>query len=359
MDLGRDTGPTLNDASTMKLARLVGTLVLGATVSLAPLPGFTAEPQVTTVLEGLVNPCGIAVQPETGRVFVSESGAGRIIQVDAAGKAQDVVVGSPTELYGPGPKYTIGPLGLAFFDKNTLVVGDGGYPDGQEFLRVFSLPADGKTLDYATGAQQQAGPLAASDTAKPEGNFYGVAVNKTVVFVACNGDDAEGWIARAPIDGTKFGKLERFIATKRAVQVAAPAAIAIGPRGELVVGQLGELNRPGDSQLTFYSSSTGKKLLNLETGLHDITALAYHPKTGLLYALDFAWSRPADGGLYRIDRSTQAGDSPVKVTKIAALERPTALAFTPDGAAYVATMGSPPDGETAAPTGRLLKIVLP
>ena len=114
------------------------------------------------------------------------------------------------------------------------------------------------------------------------------------------------------LDGTKLGKLERFIATKEAVEVDAPVGITISPRGEIVVGQMGEVNKPNDSLLTFYSGSTGKKLMNLETNLFDITALAYHPKTGLLYATDFAWMEPAEAGLYRIDRGASDDDATVK-----------------------------------------------
>ena len=80
------------------------------------------------------------------------------------------------------------------------------------------------------------------------------------------------------------------------------------------------------------------RLMNHETGLYDITALAYSPKTGLLYATDFAWMAPAEGGLFRID----AAASGVKTTKIASLERPTALAFAPeDGCRLSVCRGTP------------------
>ena len=35
--------------------------------------------EVKTVVERLNNPCGIAIQPETGHVFVSDSGALRVL----------------------------------------------------------------------------------------------------------------------------------------------------------------------------------------------------------------------------------------------------------------------------------------
>src|SRR4051812_24149310 len=199
-------------------------------------PLFAAEQKVETVLEGLINPAGVAVQPETGMVFVSDSGEGKIIRV-VDGKGQDVITGSPKDLYGKGPKYEIGPLGIAFFDKNTLIVGDGGYVGGKEYVRVFTLPEAGKTLDYEKDAKSKGGPLEATDDLKPEGNFYGLAITKSAVYVTSNGDDTKGWVLRMTVEGTKFGKLERWLATKEAVNVDAPVGITVSPRGEIVVGQ--------------------------------------------------------------------------------------------------------------------------
>ena len=45
--------------------------------------------------------------------------------------------------------------------------------------------------------------------------------------------------------------------------------------------------------------------MNLETRLYDITGLAYSPKTGLLYATDFAWMQTDEGGLFRLDAVAQ------------------------------------------------------
>ena len=123
------------------------------------------------------------------------------------------------------------------------------------------------------------------------------------LYVTCNGDDTKGWVAKADLNGTKFGKLERWLPTKEMVEVDAPVGITINKQGDIVVGQFGENNKPQDSLLTFYSAKTGKMLMNLETKLYDITGLAYSPKTGLLYATDFAWMKPDEGGLFRLDAS--------------------------------------------------------
>ena len=314
------------------------------------------EVKVEKVLGGLSNPCGVAIQPETGHVFVADSAAGRVIRI-VDGKPEDVITGSPKDVYGKGPMYEIGPLGLVFLDKNTLVVGDGGFKDGEEFIRVYTIPEAGKpALDYEKDAKSKAGPLTGTDEIKPEGNLYGLAATKTAIYVTCNGDDTKGWVSKVDINGTKLGKLERYIPTKEAVEVDAPVGITISPRGEIVIGQMGEINKPKDSLLTFYSAKSGAKILNLETGLNDIAGLAYSPKTGLLYAIDFAWMALPEGGLFRLDSEQKPGATSVKSTKIATLDKPTAMAFAPDGTLYVTIVGPKKDDENAPKEGQLLKI---
>ena len=335
--------------------KILLSLIAAALVALAISPA-RGETKADTVMGGLSNPSGLAIQPETGHVFVSDSAAGRIIRV-VDGKAEEVVVGFPKDVYGKGPFYDIGPLGLAFLDKDTLIVGDGSFKDGEEYVRVFTVPATGKpALNFDKDAKAKLGPLPDKDGLKAEGNFYAIAVGKTAIYITSNGDDTKGWILKADVTGTKFGELTRSIATKEAVEVDAPVGITIGPEGDLVVGQMGEVNKPKDSLLTFYNAKSGKKVLNLETGLYDITGLAYSPKTKQLYALDFAWMSSGDGGLYRLDRTNAGGKQGVKATKILALEKPTAMAFGKDGELYITVVGPKKDSENAPKEGALLKI---
>jgi len=318
--------------------------------ALIALPA-AAQQEPETVLEGLTNPCGIAVQPETGHLFVSDSGAARIIRV-VDGKAEDVITDFPIDVYGKGPKYDIGPLGLAFMDKDTLVVGGGGLVDTDEMVRVYTVPAAGEPAIKADAMKASLGPLDSSEDLKPEGNFYAVTLNKHGVYATANGDDTKGWITMAPLEGGEFGEYKRFIPTKELVNVDAPVAITTSPQGVLVVGQMGEITVPEDGLLTFYHAQSGKMLLNLETGLFDITGLAYSPK-GHLYATDFAWMAPENGGLFRLDSEGEGTDQTITPVKIASLDKPTALTFGADGALYVTTIGESDD--EAKKTGKLVK----
>ena len=296
-----------------------------------------AQTKVETVCEGLNNPTGVAIQPNTGHVYVAESGAQRIVRI-VDGKPQEVITGFDKDVYGKEPAINIGPLGLAFFEES-LVVGDGGRLDGEDELLVFTLPKPGEPAIAIDQAKFRFALPAKGDT-PGEGNFHGVAVAKQGIYVTCHGDDAQGWIAKANTNGTKVEGFTRHIATKPAVQVNAPLGIAISPRGEIVVGQGGKIDVAGDGLVSFYSARTGQLWANFETGLYDATGLAYSPR-GQLYAVDFAWMDTAKGGLYQLVADRRENLQAVKAQLVTPLVRPTAMAFAPDGALYITLLGEP------------------
>jgi hypothetical protein len=333
----------LSTCSIAILIGLSGNLVL-------PL---SAQDGPETVLEGLKNPCGIAIQPETGDLFIADSGAARIIRV-VDGKAENVIVDFPLDVYGKGPMYDIGPLGLAFVDKDTLVVGGGGKPDGEELLRVYQVPEKGAEAIKADD-MLSSNALPATDDIKGEGNFYALAIAGDHVFVTCNGDDTKGWVSRALLEGNKTKSFERFIATKEATEVDAPVGIAIEPTaGHLAVGQMGEITVPGDSLLTFYSAKDGRMLSKYETGLSDIDALAYSADNQL-YALDFSWHDTTQGGLFHLISDKVDGQPMVKSVKVMNLDKPTAMVFAEDGSLYITIIGTTAEGDET-PGGKLLKL---
>ena len=184
-----------------------------------------------------------------------------------------------------------------------------------------------------------------------EGNFYSLAVINGTVFVSSNGDDTKGWIASFSIKDGKATELTPAIATKEKTKVDAPVPLVKSPDGKLVVGQMGEVNVPGDSLLCIYDPESGELEKSWKTGLSDIAGLAYSPKTKKLYCTDFAWAEPDKGGLFEL---TVEGDK-VTPKKLAQLDKPTALAFDKDGNLYVAVFGSGKEDDKMTP-GKLLMI---
>ena len=272
-------------------------------------PGEKVKEQILTtifsqvVLGGLNQPSGVAVQPKSGDVYIADGGAGQIVRLhDVPGEYAflPVITGFPIEKFGPGGKLQIGPLGLCFLNKYTLVVGEGGRPDGQEIISLYRPPHAG-AID-ASETLATLGPIGSSaNSPAGEGNFFGLAATEQALFVLCNGEGSNGWIGKSNLVDGMPAELKLFSNTKAATKVARPMAIGIGRQGQLIVGQAGDFNTPNDSILTVYDPNNGKLLMNVASQLHDIVGLALSPQTGRIYAIDYSWIAPQEGGLYRLD----------------------------------------------------------
>jgi DNA-binding beta-propeller fold protein YncE len=305
----------------------------------------------------LDNPSGIVIHPETGHVFIAERrGIVRITPPPAEGMPRGramEITGYPTDIYGKGPMFDIGPLGLAWLDNEHLIVGDGSRKDGEELLRVYKVAATpAETPAKEDSAVYTLGPIKpGAESVNGEGNFYGLAVTAGAIFVTSNGDDTKGWVLRSVIDNGKPGELKPFIATKTATEVDAPVAITVNKEGELVIGQMGEVTVPGDSLLTFYDPKSGALKRKYTTGLSDIAGLAYSPATGKLYAVDFAWADAKQGGLFEL---TIEGDK-CTARKVQELDKPTAIAFDKDGNALITIFGTAEEGAMTKP-GQVVRV---
>lgn len=352
---------------TLTRSLLAGSLALLCVAGLgesarAQEDGKEIKPE--TLVINLQHPTGVAVHDQTGHVFVaSRYGIYRYFRKDD-GKTHNVateVTGYSTDIYGKGPKYEIGPLGVAFLDEKHLVVGDGSRPDPEELVRVYEIgqePPEKPQKEDA--AKHTLGPISADNekTKSGEGNYYGVAIGAGAIFVTANGDDTKGWVAKAAIKDGKPQELKLSIATKEAVGVDAPVPATFSPDGDLVIGQMGEISKPGDSLLTTYNPKNGKLKKKWETGLSDIAGIAYSPKSGKLYATDFAWLDAAkeddaekQGGLYELQID---GDN-VEAKKVLQLDKPTGIDFDKDGNLYIAVFGTKEEGDEYSP-GKLLMI---
>lgn len=347
------------------IATILGLLVLSTVV-----PVF-GQIEIETVLEGLNNPVAVAIQPGTDAIFVSDSGAGRVVRIDD-GIVRDVIVGFPVEDYGKGPAFKIGPLGLAFIDSETLVVGGGGRPDNDDYVRVYSvseqadaLPINALDMETMLGSVS----LPAEGETSAEGNFYGLAISRELttekpiaLYVTCNGDDDKGWVGQATIEQRELTNFRRFIPTKEFLQSNAPTAITVSPRGEILIGQMGSIDEPEDSQIAFFNSNTGDLLASFETELNDIIGIAYSPKAynirgeSQLYVLDFRWPGDQPGGLHHIfSVRLTGGKQGVQSNRVVELDKPTAMAFASDGSLYITLLGTSNDGQSE-PAGKLLRI---
>jgi DNA-binding beta-propeller fold protein YncE len=326
--------------------------LLGSVALLSSTRVEAQEHKAEPVLVNLVNPCGVAVQPQTGFVYVSTR-YGIYCYDPSYKKPKDhkawvVIDGYPDHVgvWEIGSKYDVGPLGLTFLDKDRLVVGGGDRKPGEDVVRIFRVPnkplAPTDWMKFDT-AMATLGPIkSGKDTLKGEGTFYGVAVGADAIWVTCQGDDSKGWVAKSEIKDAKsselkLGELKPLIQTKTVTETSLPTAITLTPDGkELIVGQMGDTESDAtDSILAFYDPTNGTLKRKLKAGLRDLTGLAYSPKTKTLYATDLASKSSYNGGVFSLAIEGET----VKPTKIAPLEKPTALAFDAAGHLYVSILG--------------------
>jgi hypothetical protein len=314
---------------------------------------YTAE----TIASGLACPTSLAVRGGAAAVapfqlYIAEAGAGRIVRVAAekGAKAEPVITGFP--LGGSDPYFgaNLGPLGVAFITANRLLVGTGGLADGGDLLRVYNIEANAE-LAY-DAADHSAGPLGVSNRSK-ERSFASVAASESACFVAVHAGDARGWVLKATVDANRVAGLEPFVAAADLGAAGRPSAVAVNPRANhhyVLVATGGEVDGSPDSRLTMVSPTSGDAALALAPGLRDITAIAYSPNNDL-YVADFAADEAGAGGVYRLEAAQVDGRESCRAVRIASVERPTGLAFTPDGALFVTTFG-----EAGGATGSVVRI---
>lgn len=286
------------------------------------------------LVNDLKNPCGVTVQPTTGTIFVSDTGRGRVLSLILR-STDEMIVDFPLSEFELDAGIVLGPLGLAFRGKDTLLVGTGGSPDGEDGISIFDVSRKKKDPLKAEDADAVL-KLVSDSTYPPEGDFFSLALTRTALYATCAGDVEQGWLARAELRVGEINNFRRYIPTRPLSRTIGPSAVCISPDGHVTVAQMGLRDKPGDSMLTFYSPA-GELLDKFQTGLNDIVALAYGPRNKRLYALDFNWANPREGGLYKLVAvDSQQG---CEARLIANLQRPTAMAFDRNGNLCVTICG--------------------
>jgi len=326
----------------------------------APSSDESANYQSEVVLQQLDNPTGLVVREgpvSTGphELFIAESGAGKIVRVSTQqpDEVREAITGFPISSFGTDPSYRAGPIGLTLLTRTKLAVGSSGQDIGKNVVGVYSLPIGGSTI-AAEAADHTAGPLTEKDMAKVgHDQLIDMAKTDLSLFVVA-GDEQSSWILKSDIEANRLTSLKPFVPTDKSNPISAASCIAVTPRVRptfLVVGQSGSKEVANDSSITFVVPTSGMIALHLDTGLHDLSGLAYSPK-GNLYAVDTAWQDDQSGGVYRLDDAQVEGKQACRAVKIASVAKPTALAFTPNGELYVTTFGPTVDDKQ----GTLVKI---
>ena len=313
------------------------------------------EIKTEVIAENLNLPFSVAIQPETGFVFVAESGAGRIISVQE-GKPSPVIQGFPIGKLemGAEPKqpiaFPIGPSALQFETKSRVLVGSAGLGRDQESVFLFDISK--AKADAPIKLEDAISRRKLNDKPKEmEWGFTDLAVVGEYAYLNCfKGDPEVTWIARTTIRKDNLVLFRRFAHAKFDQKVGRPMALEASPEGHVLAGFMGQVGEQGDSSLWFIETNHGDRLIDYPLGpIRDVIDFAYRADGNTLFALDHDFSDPDSGGLFQLVTNTDG--TGCKAIKLLDLKSPTSMAFGPKGNLYVTLAG-----KTDAASGKLIKI---
>jgi hypothetical protein len=321
-------------------------------------PAIAEDVSVETVLTGLNVPTSVAIRPggtaDRYEVFVADSGAQRVVKISSnePSRSTDVIAEFPN-VAATGKRLPKGnPFGLLFLDEKHLVAGIAGAPPE---LRLYELTEADTPLN-ADGAKQKVTPeLSGEESEDASGSCVGLARTRPndyvadMLVVAFGGTHHVNGLWKVPVRANMLGEMSR-LESKPPLQVLQPTALAISERGYVLA--VDAFSRLRQNRLMFLNPINDQVVLDFQPDLSGISGVAYSPKSGNLYALATEYAKNEEG-LFRLDDAREPGEQEITVTKISEIKRPAALAFGPDGALYVTTLGD----KTEKDGGTLLKVV--
>jgi hypothetical protein len=358
-------------------------LTLLATSSLTSV--LQARATVTTVASGLANPRGLNFGPD-GALYVAEAGSGgsgpcilgsdglvkcygttgAVTKIVLGGPPSRVVTGLPSIAALPGTMgagIATGPHDVDFqgLGNGYVTIGLGADPDkrqdpafasvGSKFGRLIRFQPNGKwSFEEDLAAFEN---IANPDGVEPpDSNPYGLLAGPgRTIYTDAGGNSLNAVAANGSI--SNLAVFPRGAAPFPPFQ-AVPTSVALGPDGDLYVGQLTGGPFPGGAASVWRVPSGGGSPVVYQTGFTKIIDIAFG-KDGSLYVLEI--SAPAGappfgppGALLRIP---PGGGTPVNITPTVTggFVAPGGIAVGSDGALYI-TVNS-----ISAAAGFVIKVV--
>ena len=314
--------------------------------------GDAAALEATVVVDKLMNPSGVTFSPG-GELTVCDSGHGRVVVV-RDGRVEDYITGFDTEYWKVDPKgknnrFKLGPLSALWLGE-TLVVSDGGKKDGQETLLFFKGPGSADQGEASSTCVPRG-----VEASKGEGNLTGLCASGDgrTLYLCGQGSDARTWVISCDV-ATK--KLVPFAsADDHGISVNSPMQALVWDAESILVLYSGK-GGADDGLIVKWNRKTAQPMGQwaLE-GLTDPMGMARVPGSDDLVVVDNNWSltEVKEGRLARVSLGGE-GKAEVTMLKLASgsLRGPVSCTFGPDGALYVAQLGTMFDQEL----GQVVKI---
>ena len=341
----------------MILLAALAVLGLGSTLGTAG----AAPPGATVVMSGLDNPRGLAVSGggDGWKLYVAEAGEGGAgpcvmtgdparpvvcygasggISVLHRGTQRRVVSGMPSSAAASGANAD-GPQDISLQGGRYVTIGIGtnpalraGFgPGGSDLGKVVRLRGSGWSPVADIAAHEAAsnpdkGPL--------NSNPFGLLTTASGGFVT----DAAG---NSLLRFERSGEVSTVAVLPSRPQGrptdAVPTSVVLGPDGHLYVSELtGVPFAPGAARIYRIAGGTAEVWQQGFTTLIDMAFAC----DGTLYVLQHSTLAPFFGGPGEVLRIEQDGS---RTTAFAGLERPTSIAFGPDGNLYISNRGNMPN----------------
>ena len=277
-----------------------GRVLLAGLAVAAWIRGATAAAPVTRLAVGAGPYTAVAASPNGQTVFAIDGARRTIVAFDpfGTGTARDVVAAPSGEIRRP--------VAVAAIPGDVLAV---VWREGDAWsLGAYRL-RPGATLD---AADQEISLGVAEGPAAPA-----AAVSRTRDWLVVTGLPAP----LPPAVRMVFagGRVRRLPDGPAADVVGRPAAVAVSPADELVVGEAGAA-----SDALVYLGVAGRELLRVDAGVKGIQAVVFTRDDGDLYVTAAGGDGDRQQGLWRIDAVLENGRQAVRPTLVAAFAAPRA-----------------------------------